>query len=203
MRSNYSTAAYVGVDNLQVGAENVRAVSKFCEGKSGKIVIIQGAETSSGSAYQLRGVMNELPNHPHLEVVASQAANWDASQAKQIMSTVLQQHPDVCGAIGFWDGMDLGTAAAIEEAGKADDIFLTTGGGGEQGNACDKVAEGVFDQNTSYSVPGQARDLVMMVKYLLQTDVAATDTDRLSIYSRLVPITAENVNEPGICWRMK
>jgi ribose transport system substrate-binding protein len=202
MRSNYPTAAYVGVDYQDVGAVNVQAISSFCEGKSGEIAIIQGAETAAASAYQLRGVMDELKNHPHLSVVANQAANWDASQAKQIMSTVIQQHPDICGVVGFWDGMDLGTAAAIAEADKTDDIFLATQGGAEQGNACDKVEAGVFDQEASYFVPDQAQDLVAMVKQMLQTETAATATDRLSLYTQIKVITAENASLPDTCWSM-
>ncbi len=35
---------------------------------------------------------------------------------------MLQQFPDICGIIDFWDGDATGTAAAIREAGKQDKI---------------------------------------------------------------------------------
>jgi ribose transport system substrate-binding protein len=51
------------------------------------------------------------------------------------MATVIQQNPDLCGVVGFWDVMDLGAAAAIKESGKS--IVLVTSGGGEQ-RACSR-----------------------------------------------------------------
>ena len=57
-------------------------------------------------------------------MVSSQAADWDAAKAKAITQTVLKQNPDLCGIVGFWDGMDIGTAAAIREAGLTGKVFL-------------------------------------------------------------------------------
>ena len=58
---------------------------------------------------------------------------------------MIQQNPDLCGVVGFWDVMDLGAAAAIKESGKP--IALVTSGGGEQ-MACDNVEKGVFDKRS-------------------------------------------------------
>ena len=87
----------------------------------------------------MKGVENVLAKNPELKVVSSQAADWDAAKAKGITQTVLKQHPDLCGIVGFWDGMDSGTAAAIKEAGLTGKVFLATSGGGEQKGACDQV----------------------------------------------------------------
>ena len=65
-----------------------------------------------------------LAKHPEIKVVSNQAADWDASKAKAITQTVLKQNPDLCGIVGFWDGMDIGTAAAIKEAGLTGKVFL-------------------------------------------------------------------------------
>jgi ABC-type sugar transport system substrate-binding protein len=74
----------------------------------------------------LKGVENVLAKNPDIKVVSSQAADWDAAKAKGITQTVLKQHPDLCGIVGFWDGMDSGTAAAIKEAGLTGKVFLAT-----------------------------------------------------------------------------
>ena len=44
-----------------------------------------------------------------------------------IAATLLKQHEDLCGFYGIWDGQDVGTAAAIREAGKTGKVVLTTG----------------------------------------------------------------------------
>jgi ribose transport system substrate-binding protein len=70
--------------------------------------------------------------------------------------TVLKQNPDLCGIVGFWDGMDIGTAAAVKEAGLTGKVFVATSGGGERKGACDLVKSGAFDLDLSYDVPTQA-----------------------------------------------
>ena len=72
---------------------------------------------AAASAYQLRGVSNILEKNPDIKVVSNQAADWDSTKARAITETTLQQHPDLCGIVGFWDGMDIGTGAAVKEAG--------------------------------------------------------------------------------------
>ncbi|MGS0753579.1 sugar ABC transporter substrate-binding protein [Roseateles sp. GG27B] len=132
MRSNYSSVLYVGVDWVDIGEKATTAVVQACKGKSNKVAIVQGALSAAASAYTLKGVENVLAKNPDIKVVSSQAADWDAAKAKGITQTVLKQHPDLCGIVGFWDGMDSGTAAAIKEAGLTGKVFLATSGGGEQ-----------------------------------------------------------------------
>ena len=88
--------------------------------------------SAAASAYTLKGVENILAKNPDIKVVSSQAADWDAAKAKAITQTVLKQNPDLCGIVGFWDGMDIGTAAAVKEAGLTGKVFIATSGGGEQ-----------------------------------------------------------------------
>ena len=167
MRSSYPTTAFVGADWIEIGRKATTAVVDFCKGKSNKIAIIQGQLSAAASAYTLKGVEDVLAKHPEIKVVSSQAADWDASKAKGITQTVLKQNPDLCGIVGFWDGMDIGTAAAIKEAGLTGKVFLATSGGGEQKGACDQVKNGSFDLDLSYDVPTQASNMAAMIKWLL------------------------------------
>ena len=150
-----------------------QAVVDACKGKSNKIAIVQGAPTAAASAYTLKGVENVLAKNPQVKVVSNQAADWDAAKAKALTQTVLKQHPDLCGIVGFWDGMDIGTAAAIKEAGLTGKVFLATSGGGAQKGACDLVKSGAFDLDISYDVPTQASDMAAMIKWLVQGGVQA------------------------------
>lgn len=200
MRSAYQTDAYLGADWVGIGEESARAAVAQCgEDTSGKIQIVQGVLTAAASAYTIQGVMNVLNEHPEIKVVSSQAGNWDATTAHNITATVLQQHPDLCASIGFWDVMDTGTAAALREAGREDVFLVTSGGGGQV--ACDHVAEGLFDYVVSYDVPQQGSDLNLLIRAMIQQDAAAGE-NRVQIYSTTHAITPENLS-PGACWNLE
>jgi ribose transport system substrate-binding protein len=201
MRSSYPTTAFVGADWVDIGQKATTAVVDFCKGKSNKIAIVQGQLSAAASAYTLKGVEDVLGKHPEIKVVSSQAADWDASKAKGTTQTVLKQNPDLCGIVGFWDGMDIGTAAAIREAGLTGKVFLATSGGGEQKGACDQVKNGSFDLDLSYDVPTQASNMAAMIKWLLVSGLKP-GTAKASIYTTLIPITKENAAAEGTCWSL-
>jgi simple sugar transport system substrate-binding protein/ribose transport system substrate-binding protein len=202
MRSAYPSVVFVGADWVDIGEKTTDAVAAHCKGKSGKIAVVQGALSAAASAYQLKGVENALARNPDLKVVSSQAADWDAAKAKGITQTVLKQHPDLCGIVGFWDGMDTGTAAAIKEAGLTGKVFLATSGGGEQKGACDQVKAGAFDLDVSYDVPTQASNMAAEIKWLLQNKGKVKGA-KGSIYTTLIPITKTNAGTEGTCWKLQ
>jgi len=202
MGSSYRTSAFVGANWIEIGERDTEAVVKACQGKSNKIAVIQGALSAAASAYTLKGVENVLAKHPEIKVVSSQAADWDAAKAKAIAQTVLKQNPDLCGIVGFWDGMDIGTAAAIKEAGLTGKVFLATSGGGEQKGSCDLVKSGAIDLDLSYDVPTQGTDMVAMIKWLLSSGMKPGEA-KGSIYTTLIPITKENAGIDGTCWKLE
>ena len=201
MGSAYRTTAFVGANWIEIGERDTEAVVKACNGKSNKIAIVQGALSAAASAYTLKGVENVLAKHPEIKVVSSQAADWDAAKAKGITQTVLKQNPDLCGIVGFWDGMDIGTAAAVREAGLTGKVFVATSGGGEQKGACDQVKNGGFDLDLSYDVPTQASDMAGMIKWLLSSGMKPGEV-KGSTYTTLIPITRENADKEGTCWSL-
>ena len=201
MRSAQASTVFVGADWVEIGERTTQAVVDACKGKSNKIAIVQGAPTAATSAYTLKGVENVLAKNPQIKVVSNQAADWDAAKAKGLTQTVLKQNPDLCGIIGFWDGMDIGTAAAIKEAGLTGKVFLATSGGGEQKGACDQVKSGAFDLDVSYDVPTQAANMAAMIKWLVLGGVKP-GAAKQQIYTTLIPITKENAGIDGTCWKL-
>ncbi len=201
MRSAYQTVVFVGGDYVDIGEQETAAVVESCKGKSNKIAIVQGAPSSSASAYMSRGVQNVLAKHPEVKVVSNQAADWDAAKAKGITQTVLKQNPDLCGIVGFWDTQDTGTAAAIKEAGLTGKVFLATEGAGEQKGGCDQVKAGVFDFYVNFDVPTQASNMASSIKWLLQNK-GKTGGAKGSIYSTLRHITKANASVDGTCWKL-
>ena len=206
MKSVFPTDAFVGADWIEIGElVTQKVVDKCGAGTSQKVAIVQGPLTAAASAYQLRGVSNVLNKNPNINIVSNQAADWDSTKARAITETTLQQHPDLCGIVGFWDGMDIGTGAAVKEAGMADKVFLaTSGGGGKTG--CDNLQNDIFDVFVSYDVPGQARDLSNVIKGLLQTENKPGKAGKVSLFTQLQTLTKENMNSytgAGACWTVE
>ncbi|HXF45795.1 MAG TPA: sugar ABC transporter substrate-binding protein [Burkholderiaceae bacterium] len=200
MRSAYSTDAFVGVDYVGMGERIAERLVEKCapaKGGSGKIAITQGVLTAAASVYQMQGIENVLKKHPEMKLVSKQAADWDATKAKNITATVIQQHPDLCGIAGFWDVMDVGTAAAIKESKK--NIYLISQGGGVQ-SACDGLRNGTYSELAVYHVPGQARDMATMIKQMLQLK-QKPGTTKTTLFTPLIFLTRDNLT-PGSCWSL-
>jgi ribose transport system substrate-binding protein len=196
MRSNYNSDVYVGADWIGIGEGEAQGIIDKCgAGASGKVAILQGQPTSGSDSGMMKGVENVFTKHPEIKVVANQAGEWDATKAHAIISTVIQQNPDLCGVVGFWDVMDLGAAAAIKESGKP--IALVTSGGGEQ-MACDNVAKGAFEKEIAYQVMDQGRDLNDMIATVLESGLPAGNLKAV-VYSPQLIISKETLR-PGLCW---
>src|ERR1700733_8496502 len=201
MGSAYRSTGFVGANWIEIGEKDADGVVKACQGKSNKIAIVQGALSAAASAYTLKGVENVLAAHPEIKVVSSQAADWDAAKAKAITQTVLKQNPDLCGIVGFWDGMDIGTAAAVKEAGLTGKVFVATSGGGERKGACEQVKSGAFDLAMSYDVPTQAEQMAGMIKWLVSSG-AKPGSVKGSMYTTLIPVTKDNASSETACWNL-
>jgi len=196
MRSNYNSDVYVGADWIGIGEAEAQAVVDKCgAGTSGKVAVLQGQPTSGSDSGMMKGADNVFSKHPEIKVVANQAGEWDATKAQSVISTVIQQNPDLCGVVGFWDVMDLGAAAAIKESGKP--IVLVTSGGGEQ-MACDNVAKGAFEKEIAYQVMDQGRDLNDMIVTVLESGLPAGKLKAV-VYSPQLVISKETLR-PGLCW---
>jgi ribose transport system substrate-binding protein len=202
MASSAPTDALVGADWEGVGQTDADLAVKHCgegSGRSGKVAIVQGELTSAGSAYQMKGVDNVLSKHPEIKVVSNQAADWDATKARGITETVLQQNPDLCAIIGFWDGSDIGIGAAVAQAKKTGDVYVISSGGGATTD-CDALEKGTFSAFVKYDMRVQGHDIVDAMKVLLQSKQKPGDV-HFVLYTPLQVVTKED-NKPGVCWDM-
>jgi ribose transport system substrate-binding protein len=153
------------------------------------------------SLYQYAGIMKVLEKNPDFKVVAKPDSNWDATTSRNVTVTMLQQNPDICGIIDFWDGDASGSSSAIRDAGKQDQIYLVTTGGGEETATCANVANGTYDAVVSTELYNESEAMVAMIKYLLQSG-QPPGTASPYIYSLMSTVTKENLN-PRSCWNLK
>ena len=195
--------AYVGTDWYDMGVKEANELVKACgagSGKNGKIAVVQGMLTTPTASISGQAAADVFAQHPEIKVVATQAADWDATKAHAITSTILKQNPDLCGILGLWDGQDIGTAAALREANMLGKVFLVTSGGGNRSAACDNLANGNFSAYYSYDVPGQARDLNDSIKILLETKPKPGSAP-FALYTPLKRLTKATLT-PSSCWTL-
>lgn len=200
--ANFAADAYVGGDWDKLGQIEAEAVIKGCgESSSKKIGLVQGDQVNATSLYQYAGIMKVLADHPDFTVVAKPDSNWDATTARNVTATMLQQNPDICGIIDFWDGDATGTSAAIRDAGLQDKVFLVTTGGGEKVADCDTLENGTYGAVVMTDLKGESGNMVAMIKYLLQSGQPA-GTASPYIYTMLKATTKADL-QPDTCWDLK
>jgi ABC-type sugar transport system substrate-binding protein len=204
MKSPNNGDAYVGANWYEIGAAAGKQLAKICgsgSGKSGKVAIVQGVPTTATSQIAIPGFQDELKKHPEITIVANQAADWDATKAHAVASTIIKQNPDLCGIYDLWEVQAMGTAAAIHEAGKQNDIALVTYGGGQKQATCDNVANGTFTADIVADAKVQAADLVNTVDFLLQAKPKPGSAP-FGVYTPTAVIDKNNANAAGLCWTM-
>lgn len=200
--TNFPADAFIGSDWNRLGQLEAEAAVKACGDKSSKqIGLVQGDQVNSSSLYQYAGIMKVLEKYPDFKVVAKPDSNWDATTARNVTATMLQQNPDICAIIDFWDGDATGTSAAIRDAGKQGKIALITTGGGEKAADCDKLESGEYTAVVTTELHKQSGDMNAIIKFLLQSG-QAPGTSKTYIYTLERAYTKADL-KPDTCWDVK
>lgn len=202
LETTVPTDYYVGADWVKVGLIQADALVKKCgkgSGTSGKVAILEGQPTAASNLYELYAYYKVFADNPEIKVVADQAATYDPAKARAITETVLQQHPDLCGIVGNWDNQDVGAGAAVEAAGKSDQVYIVTSGGGSQ-TGCDNIKKGLLDLIVSYDVPLQGNALNQSIVELLNSPAKSGEI-KSTYFTPLTLQTKEWVASHN-CWTL-
>lgn len=203
LKSSTLSEGFVGPDWVALGEKIANLAVQKCSpksGGSGKVSISQLTITAASNIYQMKGVQNILSQHPEIKVVSTQGGDTQAAKAHAATATVLQQNPDLCGIIGFWDGQDVGNAAAVKAAGLQGKVSIFTSGGGDKAQ-CAKVADGEYYAYVSYNAALQSRDLNTMIKFLLQAK-PQPGTYKTNLFNSLDVITKDRP-KPTACYSLQ
>jgi ABC-type sugar transport system substrate-binding protein len=196
------TDYYVGADWVKVGLIEAQVLVKKCgkgSGTSGKVAILEGQPTAASNLYELYAYYKVFGENPEIKIVADQAATYDPAKARAITETVLQQHPDLCGIVGNWDNQDVGAGAAVEAAGKSDQVYIVTSGGGSQ-TGCDNIKKGLLDLIVSYDVPLQGNALNQAIVELLNSPAKAGEIQ--STYFTPLTLQTKDWVATHNCWTL-
>ncbi|MFG0332921.1 MAG: sugar ABC transporter substrate-binding protein [Maioricimonas sp. JB049] len=113
---------FVGPDNR----EGARKVAEHLAGQlqqNDHVVVLEGIRTSFNGQQRRLG-FDDAMRAAGVEIVDSQSAQWEMSQASQIASSMLSEHPDIRAILACNDSMALGAMAAVKAAGRTGDVKI-------------------------------------------------------------------------------
>ncbi len=104
---------YVGPDN-ETAAQMVGDVLSRKLQKGAKVILIEGLQVAENAQQRKQGFLRAIVEY-QLNLVASEAADWETSKAKEVFSRLLASHPDVEGVFCSNDAMALGVLHILEQ----------------------------------------------------------------------------------------
>lgn len=110
-------ATTIGSENYQGGLTAGRYLVE-ASGGTAKVAILEGIPGHETGDSRLKGFHEAIQEHPGIEVVASQTANWERDQGFNVFQNMLQAHPEIDTLFACSDLMALGAVEAIAAAGK-------------------------------------------------------------------------------------
>lgn len=110
-------------------------------GSTGKVAEIQGVQGASATTERYEGFHNIMEAEAGIEIVASQAADYDRAKGLTTMENILQSQPELDAVFAHNDEMVLGALEAIEGSGR--DMIVVGFDGID--DAYDAIREGRLD----------------------------------------------------------
>jgi ribose transport system substrate-binding protein len=184
-------------DNLAIGSK----AAEFIAGQldcQGNVVEIQGIAGISVTNDRTQGFADTLEAlcGNGIEIVAQQPADFTPDLGLEVMEAILQANPDIDAVYTHDDDMAEGVVAAIENAGREDEMILTGAGGSCA--AFDQIESGGLYAATYLYSPTMAGSAVNMAR-LIALGEGFSDLVEPEVPSLVaVPpteVTQDNVND--------
>lgn len=172
--------ALVASDNAKGGKMAAEYIVKEL-GKDAKVIELQGVPGASATRERGKGFHDVADKE--LDVVASQAADFDRTKGLTVMENLLQGNPDVQAVFAHNDEMALGAIEAIQSSGK--DIPVIGFDGNE--DALNSIKEGKLTATVA-----QQPELIGQMAVDAARDVLQGKTVEKSIPAPLKLVTKED-----------
>jgi inositol transport system substrate-binding protein len=161
-------------------------VAKQLGGK-GNIAIMDGMLGHEAQIKRTEGNMKIIEQHPDMEVVLQNTAEWSRTQGMNLMENWLQSGEQIDAVVANNDEMAIGALLAIEAAGKLDEIIVA--GIDATPDALELMQVGKLDVTVFQDAIGQATKSVQLA-------VKAANGEKVE--TEMIPfrtVTSENVDE--------
>jgi ribose transport system substrate-binding protein len=165
-----NAAAYhtlIGGDNYGIGVQagNFFADQLKCKGN---VVEIQGVAGISVTEQRSQGFADQLKKRCNdgIKIVAKQPADFVPDKGLSVMENILQAQKQIDAVYTHDDDMGEGVASAIENAGRADEMWMTGAGGSKA--IMERIKEGGLWKATFLYNPSMSADAVYLASLLGQ-----------------------------------
>ena len=184
-------------DNYAIGSNAAEFISGQLDCQ-GNVVEIQGIAGISVTTDRTQGFADTLEAlcGDGIEIVAQQPADFTPDLGLEVMEAILQANPDIDAVYTHDDDMAEGVVAAIENAGREDEMILTGAGGSCA--AFDRIESGGLYAATYLYSPTMAGSAVNMAR-LIALGQGFSDLVEPEVPSLVVvpptEVTQDNVND--------
>jgi ABC-type sugar transport system substrate-binding protein len=117
-------ATLIASDFVAEGKLAAEWLAKKTGGKA-KIIELEGSPGAAPAIDRKKGFAEGIKANPDMKVIAAQSGDFETGKGKEVMETLLQQHPDVTAVYAHNDNMALGAIEAIKAAGKKPGVDIT------------------------------------------------------------------------------
>ncbi len=126
MTNSENVVTRIRSDDHQIGAEQAKYMAEQLN-KEGKVLLLPGPAGTSWAMGRRAGFIDYMEaNCPEIEIVGEQFCDSDPSVGLSTMEDMLLAYPDIDGVMTGSDFLGIGAKEAIVQAGKSDDIVITT-----------------------------------------------------------------------------
>jgi len=93
-------------------------------GEEGNVVIIQGIAGVSRTDNLEKGFRDTVANYPDIEIIGSQAADFEKEKATTVMNSFLTQFDKIDGVFAINDAMAEGASLAIQQVNRLEEMVI-------------------------------------------------------------------------------
>ena len=122
LRENNIELTFVGPDN-ENAAYTVGNVMAEKLHKGANVVLIEGLVVAENAQERKRGFLKTIADY-QLNLIASEAADWETDKAEKVFEEILAQYQDIEGVMCCNDAMALGVLKVLEKNDKAGKILV-------------------------------------------------------------------------------
>src|SRR4051812_11609475 len=187
----------IGGDNYGIG---VQAGDYFADQLkcSGNVVEIQGIAGISVTEQRTKGFADQIKKRCNggIKIVAQQPADFAPDKGLTVMENILQKQKDIDAVYTHDDDMGQGVAAAIQNAGRDKEMWMTGAGGSK--DVMDAIKKGGLWRATFLYNPSMSADAVYLATLLAQgkgLEGFATPDIPSKITLAATTVTKDNVDQ--------
>jgi inositol transport system substrate-binding protein len=142
-------------DDMVAGRLEMEALAE-CMGKKGNVAIMLGELASNATQGRTAGNKEVIEKHPEIKVVQEQTANYQRSQAIDLMTNWITMGEEINAVAANNDEMAIGAILAMQQAGTSPDQ-VCVGGVDATADALDYMEQGLLDVTVFQDAKGQGR----------------------------------------------